>query len=219
MHKTNLALVTLACLTVVACAKAEPKASIISKSEIAAEQRVNENDDLGRVAIYFEEIDLAVDAYPRSHRFCPPLDHQIDLTKAYIQTLHSGFKQGFPNAEYVNAPLSINEMKVKNIHTQIRLKAPVASVSYLFDDNFFTIDYAGFAALKGTLLVANQSGGVRQKILNISNSEELPTSAFVTCHGAVAELMENAATKTIKQFVMKNISTAKDMIRILNPQN
>lgn len=219
MQKINLALVALTCLLVVACVKAEPKASTISKSEIAAEQLIDGNEALGRVAIYLEEIDLKTNVFTRSHRVCPPLIHKVDLTAPYKQTLNSGFKQGFPNAEFITAPLSIEEMNAKNIQIQIRLKKPTVSVSYIFDENFFEADFQGFATLKGTLVIANQSGAVRQRILNISNKEERLNTFLVDCDGAIAKVMEDAATKTIKQFVVKNISTSKDMIRMLNSQN
>ncbi|MFT6490393.1 MAG: putative component of type VI protein secretion system, partial [Parvibaculaceae bacterium] len=147
------------CLFAVACAKAEPKASTITRSEIAAAQLINANDDLGHITVYFEEIDLKTKAY--------------DLTAPYTQTIRAGFKQGFANVEFVSAPMSTQEMKEKNIQAQIQLKKPTVVIEYRVKENFLMTDFKAFATLKGTLFVNNQTGALQQKILSITKGDEV----------------------------------------------
>lgn len=219
MQKIISAFAVLACVLVAACAKAEPKASTISKSEIAAAQLINSNDELGRVAVYFEDIDLKTNAYSTTYQGCTPLVKEVDLTTPYIQTIRSGFKQGFPNVEFVSTPFSVEEMKAKNIQAQIRLRKPTVSVHYRVKSNFMLTDFQAFATLKGTILVNSRTGTIRQKILSVTKDDEILGTFIPDCDRELAPLIENAATEAIKQFALKNISTSKDMIRILNSRN
>lgn len=219
MQKINLAFVMFMCLFTAACSKATPRASTISNSEIAAEQLVGGDENLGRVAVYFEKIDLKAYAYPKNRRGCNTLDKNVDLTAAYKQTIRTGFKLGFPDAEFVNSPLSVEEMKARNFQAQVRLKEPSVKVSFLFEERFFEVNYSGYASLKGTLVVASQTGAVRQKSINIAEKDEALDVGIVICDGALAKLIQNAATEAIKQFTLKNVAASKDMLRILNSQN
>lgn len=206
------------CLLAVACAKAEPKASTITRSEITAAQLINANDDLGQIAVYFEEIDLKTKAYATTYRGCMPLVKDVDLTAPYTQTIRAGFKQGFANVEFVSAPMSTQEMKAKNIQAQIQLKKPTVLIEYHVKENFLMTDFKAFATLKGTLFVNNQTGALQQKNLSITKSDEVSGTFIPDCDRELAPLIENAATEAIKQFALKNISTSKDIIRIQNSQ-
>lgn len=202
-----------------------PQASTISSSEIAAEQLIKNSMKLGNVAIYFEEINLRAKAYATvksgAHQSCPSLNHEIDLTAPYTETMRNGFRQAFPTAEFVTTPLTLEQMKAKNIQVQIQLKKPTASVSYIFFHKGFSIDLGGTVELKGPLIVANQSGAIKQRVLQAEDKDEildLTQFGYMCDASTMATLIENAATRTIFQFALKNAAASKDMIQMLNSQ-
>lgn len=227
MHLVKIATFAALSLLLTGCKtiSVTPQASTISSSEIAAEQLIKNSMKLGNVAIYFEEIDLRAKAYATvksgAHQSCPSLNHEIDLTAPYTETMRNGFRQAFPTAEFVTTPLTLEQMKAKNIQVQIQLKKPTASVSYIFFHKGFSIDLGGTVELKGPLIVANQSGAIKQRVLQAEDKDEildLTQFGYMCDASTMATLIENAATRTIFQFALKNAAASKDMIQMLNSQ-
>ena len=228
MHLVKIATFAALSLLLAGCKtiSVTPHASTISSSEIAAEQFIKNSKKLGNVAIYFEGIDLKAKAYARihtgAHFVCPSLNHNVDLTAAYLETIRSGFGEAFDTVEFVTAPLSFEQMKAKNIQAQIQLGKPTAAVSYTFFHKGLSIDLQGFAELSGKVTAYNQAGTIQQKVMNVEDKDELlELSAFSNRCDAetVGILIQNAATKTIFNFALKNIAASKDMVSKLNSKN